>query len=237
MAGSVEGLLRLIPKGEIVGRSLIDIGCGSGIHSVAAAKLGAAQIYAIDFDPRSVAAARTLLEKHVPNAEWRVESRDVFGLEPTSDGRFDVVYSWGVLHHTGDVNTALERAAAMTAEGGLFVFSLYRPTTLDWFWIREKRWYAQASRPAQKVALWLYVALFRLASWVTGRRGSIDQRGMEFRHDVNDWLGGYPYEAVSARDVRRIMSQLGFEEVKAIVKPGGFGLFGSGCDEYVFRRA
>jgi 2-polyprenyl-6-hydroxyphenyl methylase/3-demethylubiquinone-9 3-methyltransferase len=61
-------------------------------------------------------------------------------------------------------------------------------------------------------------------------------RGMDFDHDVHDWLGGYPYETASAPDVAARMEQLGFSPERAFVQPKPIGVMGSGCDEYVYRR-
>ena len=61
-------------------------------------------------------------------------------------------------------------------------------------------------------------------------------RGMEFHHNAHDWLGGYPYESIDPPGVAAIMGGLGFQPVRSNVRPKHFGLFGSGCDEYVYRR-
>jgi 2-polyprenyl-6-hydroxyphenyl methylase/3-demethylubiquinone-9 3-methyltransferase len=62
------------------------------------------------------------------------------------------------------------------------------------------------------------------------------QRGMEFGHDVHDWMGGYPYESISAPEVEAFMRRIGFAHVRSFTSPLTIGLFGSGCDEYVYRR-
>jgi 2-polyprenyl-6-hydroxyphenyl methylase/3-demethylubiquinone-9 3-methyltransferase len=155
-----------------------------------------------------------------------------------SMGRFDVVYSWGVLHHTGAVHRALRAAAALVRPGGQFVFALYRRTPLCWFWKIEKRWYAGASAAAQARAQAMYVRVFRLLN----RRNFKDYvanyaqvRGMDFYHDVHDWLGGWPYESISPAEVDGLMQQLGLRQIRAFLVPGrALGLLGSGNDEYVY---
>jgi 2-polyprenyl-6-hydroxyphenyl methylase/3-demethylubiquinone-9 3-methyltransferase len=110
-------------------------------------------------------------------------------------------------------------------------------------WALEKRWYAAASPPAQARARGLYTALFRLAHTLRGSdfgsyvEGYRSNRGMSFAHDVHDWLGGYPYESVSPREVEGILSGFGFAEVRSFTRPLALGLFGSGCDEYVYVRS
>ncbi len=166
----------------------------------------------------------------------------VFELAPETSGAFDVVYSWGVLHHTGAMHEALQRAAEAVAPGGQFAFALYHRTRMCGFWRREKRWYAAASPRAQRAARAIYTALLRLRVGLTGGdfRAYVanyhSQRGMEFGHDVHDWMGGYPYESISAPEVAAFMQRLGFAHVRSFTSPLTIGLFGSGCDEYVYRR-
>ena len=235
------GLLRLVGSEGLRNRRFLDIGCGSGLHALAAARLGASQIVAVDIDPVSVETTRRLLDLHVPAADRRVECRTVFELRPDSLGLFDVVYSWGALHHTGAMHDAIERAARMVAPGGLFVFALYRRTRLCPLWRREKKWYASASPRTQKIAQSVYLGLMQLRSsltrddfksWLIGHEGS---RGMSHLHDIHDWLGGYPYESISAQDVGVLMHRLEFRHVRSFTGPLRIGFFGSGCDEYVYR--
>jgi SAM-dependent methyltransferase len=247
IAKATEGLQRLA-AGSLQGKRVLDIGCGSGLHALAALRLGAAEVVSIDIDTHSVATARALLELHAPGKPWRVLELSVFDADPQALGRFDVVYSWGVLHHTGDMYRALRQAARLVAPNGQFIFALYRLTRLCWFWKIEKRWYARAGARAQAVARSVYVALMRLvwafvvrfrdpnvgtfASYV---RSYSNNRGMDFYHDVHDWMGGWPYESISPQQVERLMSELGMRRVRAFTLEGmRMGLFGSGCDEYVY---
>jgi SAM-dependent methyltransferase len=157
-------------------------------------------------------------------------------------GQFDIVYSWGVLHHTGDLGKAMREAARHVAPKGIFVFALYRRTRLDSFWIAEKRWYSTASPTAQSCARALYRGALRLGLLATGRNYRThretyrSRRGMSLDHDIHDWLGGYPYESISAKEIETLMASLGFVPVKCIARKTGWGLLGSGCDEFVYRR-
>lgn len=236
-----QGMARLLPEDEIRGRSFLDIGCGSGVHSLAACALGAAKLLAIDIDPKNVDTTRTLLERHAASSAWTVSERSVFDLSRDDDETYDIVYSWGVLHHTGDMANAIAKAAGRVASGGKFVFALYRRTWIDRFWIAEKRWYAKAHPRAQRHAQSAYITLLRAYCWLRGRSfrryvETYGERGMDFRHDLHDWLGGYPYEAIDPPEVQTMMSDLGFEKLREIVSRKSIGVFGSGCDEYVYRR-
>ena len=231
-----SALLKLFPNGELQGRSFLDIGCGSGLHALAASRLGAGPITAIDIDPDSVATTRGVLARY--NVTCAVREQSVFD----ADGSFDVVYSWGVLHHTGDMWRAIEKAASLVAANGLLAIALYRKTISDAFWTREKRWYAGASPASQAAARAFYLATYRFGCAISRKNyQSIvtnykSRRGMDFHHDVHDWLGGYPYETALASDVETKLTSLGFAPQRVFSRGTTWGFLGSGCDEYVYRR-
>lgn len=235
-----RGLERLIGTGAIQGRHFLDIGCGSGLHALAAARLGAAKVTAIDIDPVSVATAEALFARHAPHAARDIRISSI--LEGGETALHDIVYSWGVLHHTGAMYRALEQAAALVKPGGIFVFALYRKTRLGPVWTAIKRWYSSASPAAQARARAVYLLVMRLRFYLTGRdfaayvRDYKGSRGMDFLHDVHDWIGGYPYEEISESQVDALMQKLNFQPVARWVEGLQTGLLGSGCDEYVFRR-
>ena len=103
---AVEGLERLAGSTALAGKSFLDIGCGSGLHSLAALQLGASRVLALDLDPHSVATARHVLSRFAADAECEVREQSVFTLDPQQLGVFDVVYAWGSLHHTGALHEA-----------------------------------------------------------------------------------------------------------------------------------
>jgi 2-polyprenyl-6-hydroxyphenyl methylase/3-demethylubiquinone-9 3-methyltransferase len=239
---SKKWLLKLIPAEKLVGRSFLDVGCGSGLHVLAATELGVNRILAVDIDADSVSTCKALLTDEKVTVPWHAEVVSVFDLDADRFGTFDVVYSWGVLHHTGAMWEAVEKAASMVAPNGLLAIALYRTTYLDPFWKFEKCLYARAPKPVQRAVSALYIAAYRLALLATGRsyRAFIENyksvRGMDFPHDVHDWLGGYPYESALAPEVDRKLEDLGFKAERVFARPISHGLLGSGCDEYVYRR-
>src|SRR5574337_527310 len=205
-----RSLARLLGNEGLGGKRFLDIGCGSGLHSLAALRLGAAEVLAVDVDADSVATTGAVLSRYAPGRNFSVRQVSVFDMTPAVFGQFDVVYSWGVLHHTGDLHRALRTAAALAAPSGLFMFALYRKTLACGFWRFEKRWYAHAGPAAQSKARAVYLGLYRAGMWMRRRNfkdhvNSYRTRGMDFYHDVHDWLGGYPYESISSHEVGELM--------------------------------
>jgi 2-polyprenyl-6-hydroxyphenyl methylase/3-demethylubiquinone-9 3-methyltransferase len=222
-------------------RTFLDIGCGSGLHSLVALRFGAKEIVAIDVDPDSVATTRAVLDRNWPGTNKSVRHLSVFDLGGEAPGEFDIVYSWGVLHHTGDMNRAIVMAANQVKPDGLFGVALYGKTRYCNLWKRIKRWYVNATPEEQARAERIYIRLFGFYLLLRGKRlsthiaGYKHKRGMDFHHDVRDWIGGYPYESISPAELARLLAPLGFDLVRQNVRKRS-GLFGSGNDEYLFRK-
>ncbi len=240
---AVQGLSQLITPEEISGKRFLDIGCGSGMSMLAALTLGAGEVKGVDIDPDSARTATELLTRQAAGKKWSVENRSVFDLSPAKDGSFDIVHSWGVLHHTGDMDGALKSAAALVAPGGLFVIALYRKTPLCDLWRIEKKIYTEAPAPLQIALRSVYKAIYMLGLLATRRNPMTyiseykSNRGMNWDHDVHDWLGGYPYESVTPDEVEAFMKAQGFEMVRSNTKAANVGgLLGTHCDEFVARR-
>ncbi len=245
IASATENLRRLSGDTGLEGRSFLDIGCGSGLHSLAALHLGASRVYCVDIDSDSVAAAERTLARFAPGSPSSFKTCSVFDMTSAEFGRYDVVYSWGVLHHTGDMRRAIRAAAGLVAPGGELYLALYKKTPFCGMWRVIKRWYSRAGAPAQKRARAADTAVLRAVHWVTGtdfnalKRGYGKARGMNFQNDRHDWLGGYPYESISPHECQSLLDRLGFTAEREFIQRAGRylpGITGSGCDEYVFRR-
>jgi 2-polyprenyl-3-methyl-5-hydroxy-6-metoxy-1,4-benzoquinol methylase len=143
---AIEGLRKLFPDG-LAGKTFFDIGCGSGIHALAALSLGAASALAIDIDEKSISTTRALLGDRAPNSRWEARSVSIFEASTDELGQFDVVYSWGVLHHTGDMWRAIDCATKFVRPGGQFAVAIYSATACDGIWKAEKRLYAMRPAP------------------------------------------------------------------------------------------
>lgn len=245
VANAVDSLRALLRADSLAGRRVLDIGCGSGLFSLAACLLEAAEVQSFDLDPDSVAAAESLRAAHgIPEARWRIGLGSVLdeafmaALEPA-----DVVYSWGVLHHTGRMWRAIDLAASRVRPGGLFAIAIYnkveRVPDRSTMWWRIKRAYAGGGPMTRRAMEAVYVANHMLTRLVTLRnpfarlldRAGRGRRGMEFMHDVRDWLGGFPYEFATAGEVfHHVHDTHGFELVALNTVEG------NACNEFVFRR-
>jgi SAM-dependent methyltransferase len=236
---SLTGVLGL----DLAGKSFLDIGCGSGLFSLAALRLGAARVHAVDIDENSVAATTSLLSQYAPGSAWHAERGSILDLPTTFPSGFDIVYSLGVLHHTGAMWRAVERASERVKVGGHLAIALYRKTLLCPLWTVEKRLYTNHPRAFAPLANAVFKSTWVSAQLLAGRnpweriRSYFHVRGMSWSHNVYDWLGGYPYESASYDEVVENVGTLGFRLVRSNARRRReIGLFGSGCDEYVFLR-
>jgi len=240
---AMDDLRRLSGRQRLDGMSFLDIGCGSGLSALAAIRLGATRVAGVDIDPDSVKAAKEVFSRFAPQqADFEVCS--VFEMTPATFGTFDIVYSWGVLHHTGDMVRAIEVAAALVGPGGEFYLALYGKTPYCGMWRHIKRWYSKAppasQRRARNVRVFLHKAIFKIrrkdfAAYVN----NYGRRGMDYYNDVHDWLGGYPYQSATPDECHALLGRMGFAVDREFVRSNRHplsGLLGSGCNEYAFRR-
>jgi SAM-dependent methyltransferase len=235
-----RGLVKLFPNGELRGARILDVGCGSGLSMAAALRLGASHVHGVDIDPNSISAAHELLSRFDVGKGWSVETASLFDLPSQS---YDVVHSWGVLHHTGAMWRALDRVTTFVRPDGLLAVAIYRKSPACGFWQKEKRFYSSAPPPIRLLIRSLYKTAYLSAIAASGRNpfGYVFNyhnrtRGMSFHHDIHDWLGGYPYESASPEEMVGFITNHGFSLERSFQRPAAVkGLFGSHCDEYVAR--
>jgi 2-polyprenyl-6-hydroxyphenyl methylase/3-demethylubiquinone-9 3-methyltransferase len=238
-----DSLSRMLREPTLAGRFL-DIGCGSGLFSLAARQLGA-RVHSFDFDAESVACAVELRRRYFRgDMEWTIEQGSVLDEGyMASLGTFDVVYSWGVLHHTGRMWDGIDAACRRVEAGGKLFIALYNDLgSRSARWRAIKRMYNQLPGPMRPVFTGLVMtpgetkALVRAT--LNGRPASYlklwsayNDRGMNRWRDMVDWVGGYPYEVATPEQVFDFCRERGFSLFN--LKCGGVGL---GCNEFVFER-
>jgi SAM-dependent methyltransferase len=225
----------LIGPGRLVGKSFLDVGCGSGLFSIAAARNGARSVHGFDLNATaietSIRNARSFVGEGatIPNFQ-QGSVLDQACLEQV--GQYDVVYAWGSLHHTGAMWQAIRNAASLVAKDGLFVLAIYNKHWTSPFWTHVKRTYNVSPRFLRKMMNGVFGAAMYVAVWAVARQNPMNkERGMDFWYDVVDWLGGYPFEVASADEIRDFLAPLGFELVN-LATPR----VPTGCNEFVFQR-
>lgn len=203
----------LLEVDNLNGMTFLDIGSGSGLFSLAAQRLGA-QVHSFDFDPLSVACTTELKHRYAPNdSTWTIEQGSVLDREyMKSLGEFDLVYSWGVLHHTGSMWEAIDNALLAVKPLGKATIAIYNdPQSRIDYWTRVKKIYNDM--PIMRLPLIaIHMPVMFLSRWlaraITGRL--VKARGMSLWHDFLDWLGGYPYENAKPEEVFNYCRDRGF---------------------------
>ncbi len=227
-------LKELLSVEDLSGARFLDVGSGSGLFSLSACKAGAI-VRSFDFDPQSVSCALELRKRFCPeDRSWDIEQGSALDEEFLEAlGKFEIVYSWGVLHHTGDMWKAMDNVSRLVGENGLLCVALYNDQ--GWrsrVWTVIKRGYNRVPilRP---VFLGLFapyfVGLRMLVRAVSGRIRL--ERGMSYWHDMVDWVGGFPFEVARAGEVVDFYVERGFLLQKLRTCGGR-----SGCNEFVFKK-
>ena len=243
--GSVAALQEFLGVDRLEGKTFIDLGSGSGLSSLAARRLGA-RVHSLDYDAESVACTQALRERfYADDPLWTVERASVLEAQSLPhQQRWDIVYSWGVLHHTGQMWLACENAAALVAPGGKLFIAIYNDQRwVSAAWLRIKQFY-NVLPPALR---WLVVlpctALLwgpkivkdtfahgnPLKSW--NAYSTQGQRGMSPWYDIIDWVGGLPFEVAKPEAMLDFHLARGFKLTKLMTCGGGLG-----CNQFVFER-
>ena len=249
IAGARAGLEHLLQTSELRGRTFLDIGCGSGLMSLAAHRMGA-QVRAFDYDPESVRTTQAVRDRFAgPDAYEVTEGSALDSDFMSSLGSFEVVYSWGVLHHTGDLWAASDLAGQAVAPGGRLAIAIYNDQGMaSRIWKRTKKRYIECGPTGRKALVAGVGAYFNgrkilaqtvhavsaLAERDTSRLQSPRKeraRGMDRKHDLVDWVGGYPFEVAKPEEIFDFYLQRHFRLQSLTTCAGGHG-----CNEFLFAK-
>ncbi len=237
-------LREMLRQESFSGLSFLDAGCGSGLFSLAAMRLGAKRVYSFDYDPASVACTRELKKRFAPDAvDWQVERGSILDQTYLSGlGTFDIVYSWGVLHHTGNMAQALENVLIPLGKHGRLFISIYNDQGgISRRWMKVKKLYNKLPSglrflvliPAT-VILWspiILVDLLRKGRPFESWQNYSKNRGMSAWHDVIDWVGGLPFEVARPETIFEFYYARGLELQRLKTVGGNLG-----CNEFVFLK-
>jgi len=215
---------------SLQGKSFADVGAGSGIDSLAAHTLGASEIVSFDYDDHCVDCCQALFGKAGKPQNWRIMKGSALDEKFMSSlGQFDVVYSWGVLHHTGNMWKAIENTLKLVKPGGVFFLAIYNkadgfaiypdgrfgPSS---FWLLEKKIYTSLPWFLQNVIDYIvmsvlfvgYILTLHNPFKVIRDHQLYFNKGMPWRINIKDWLGGYPYEYATVQEIFTFAHERGF---------------------------
>ncbi len=208
-----QNLLDFLGMESLEGKTFLDVGCGSGLPALAAQAAGARQVVSFDLDPISVATSEKVRELHGNPENWTILEGSILDRDFISGlEQADIVYAWGVLHHTGDQWKALENTASLVLPGGVLFLAMYTSGDFiglpDEFWMDVKYRYNCAGFFKKRLIEYWYLMRFFILQDLRYRTNPFKRmweykksRGMHFWTDQKDWLGGWPMQFSTIAEV------------------------------------
>lgn len=226
---------------NIKGKSFLDIGFGQGLSLFSAAEKGT-KSFGNDINPKCTEVLRNNISYYpklnisditvVTGSILNSSVIDQLVKKSPNGLRYDIVHSWGVLHHTGNMKKAIQNAASLVKPGGYFIIAIYNCHWTSPLWKVIKRFYCNSSESIKKLMIYTFYPIIWIFKYlVTGQNPKMQSRGMDFYYNVIDWIGGYPYEYADTRSIQTFLTKLGFSSLKTIRSS-----VPTGCNEYIFKK-
>jgi len=228
---------------NLIGKTFLDVGSGSGLFSLAAYRLGAT-VRSFDYDQDSVDCALFLKEKFkISHDRWSIQQGSVLDKNFLKQfGQVDIVYSWGVLHHTGNMLTAFENVSNLVKPNGQLFIAIYNDQGLPskgWAFVKKMYVNYPVFRPVlitlSGLWLWKYRIIWGLVRYGNPFKFFIEysktKRGMSPYRDLVDWVGGYPFEVAKPETVLDFFRPKGYELERLKTCAGRIG-----CNEFIMLK-
>ncbi|MCP4051110.1 MAG: class I SAM-dependent methyltransferase [bacterium] len=243
---AAKSLNKYWSKEKLKNKSFIDIGCGSGIFSLAAIKSNCLEVLSFDYDKDSVDCCKKCKKLYGSSENWKIEQGDILDDSYVKSlGQFDFVYAWGVLHHTGNMWKAIDNASKLVASNGELFIAIYnhaKGKKSSEYWLKVKKRFNYSSTYIKKYMIYkafTLKAIHVLLSSIKHMKNPIKEwksvtrqrKGMSFFFNLVDWLGGYPYEYASFESLFRFVHERGFNLTDCSIS------YGHGCHELVFKKS
>ena len=238
IAEAVRSLREMLELDNLDGKSFLDIGSGSGLFSLSARRLGA-RVHSFDYDPQSLACTRKLKSRYFPDDNnWTIEEGSVLDRNYLQSlGKFEIVYSWGVLHHTGNMWKALENVELPVKKQGKLFIAIYNDKGgKSRFWWHVKKTYCRGIA-GKALVCGVFIPYFTLRTLIAclARRKNLfadykKTRGMSIIYDWFDWLGGFPYEFATVEGIVNFFNNKSYTLIKVKTTTS------LGNNQFVFTR-
>jgi len=177
----------LIDYKSLANKSVLEVGCGLGGNAAVLAKEGA-NLHAIDITPRAIDLCKKRFELF--NLEGDISLGDAENLR-FADNKFDFIWSWGVIHHTANMQNSVDEIFRVLKPGGIAKIMVYHRNSFR-YWILGSLYYGI-----------LKGRLFRM---------SLDEVNKSF-------TDGYIARHISRREAKRMFSK--FKKIRLRVMDQG----------------